>query len=191
MPSPATVILTRIGNGGQIEAVIVQHILVFVRAVGNLADQAAEADPGPLDQLGHRAVHRLLAEAGQGLVITRRPEAERGQLRPDVAHHRVGLARVGADDRDQRLVHLAGIHETHRRDQQPFLVELGGKRRRAARQHAADIDLMGVAAAETADLALPEIRHHENEVGRMRAAIVGVVEDEDVALAHLRRSGCA
>ena len=170
-----------------VEAVVVEHVLVIVGAIRDIADQPAEADPRALDQLDHRLVHDFLAEARQRLVIADGAEVERGELPANVAHHGIGLTRIGLDDRDERFVHFARLDEPHGRDQQAFLEELSRERRRAAGQHAPHVDLMRIAAAEARDPSTAVVGLHQDDVWRMRAAVIGVIEDEDVAVFHLLR----
>ena len=57
--------------------------------------------------------------------------------------------------------------------------------RHRARRDAADVGMVGARRGEEEQAAVVEDRHHHRDVGQVRAAIIGVVEGVDVALAHL------
>ena len=131
--------------------------------------------------LGDRLAHGFRAVAvdqgGQPLLAG----GERGGLRLDVADALVGDADVGQDDRQDLLVHLALLEEFHRRQAQSFLLDLRRAGREAARHHAADVGPVAGVGEPGEHLALVEERLHEPHVHQMRAAEIGIVDDEDVA----------
>ena len=105
-------------------------------------------------------------------------------MRVDVAHHRVGNAHVLPDDRDQRVVHHAGIAQLQRRQAQAFLVDFRRVGRHRAGRHAAHVLVVRHRGAEGDQPALVHDRLHHGDVGQMRAAGVGIVEQEGVVRMH-------
>ena len=85
------------------------------------------------------------------------------------------------DDRQDLLIHLALLPELHRRQAQPLLLHFGGAGREAARHHAADIGPVAGIGQPGEQLALVEERLHEPHIHEMRAAEIGIVDDEHVA----------
>jgi hypothetical protein len=162
-------------------AVAVDLRRALVHTVGNIGDLGAHLAFGAMAHLGDRLVHHLGAVAidqcGQPHLAGR----QRGGLRLDVADALVGNADVGHDDRQDLLVHLALLPELHRRQAKTFLLDLGGAGGKAARHHAADIRPVACVGEPGEDLALVEERLHEAHIHQMRAAQIGIVDDEDVA----------
>ena len=76
------------------------------------------------------------------------------------------------------------IDEPGWRDPDPFLVDLAGHRK-AARHAAADVAVMSAVPGEHHDLVTDEDRRDQRDIRKMRSALVRIVEDEDIAWAHL------
>ena len=92
----------------------------------------------------------------------------------------------------RRPVGHARVPEPDRRDHQALLEDAGGVGRHRAGHGAADVVVVAEGLDERDDLALAEDRHGDAEVGQVADAALGAVDvvvEEDVALAHLRRSG--
>ena len=168
------------------EPVIVHKALGAILAPGQLRELRGRAPVGVGDQLVHVEVHRLRAVAVEQRREPPRAGIVGGDLRAEVAR---GLA-FGADlgkDQPEHVVHdPAGPHHLHRGDDDPFLVDLA-ERADARRRAAAHIHMMGEIAEITLDLApVVEGRDHDDVV-QMRAARIGVVDDQMVAGAEVLR----
>ena len=107
-----------------------------------------------------------------------------GNFRVDVADHLHRLAHIGGDDVDQPLVHLALVDDLGDGQVKPFLVDL---LRRAHDATAADIDHVQRAGEQPDRRATAEGRRHDHDVVEMASALPGVVDDEGVAVIHLRK----
>ena len=108
-----------------------------------------------------------------------------GELRAQVAEHLHRQAHVLLDERHDGLVELARLVELHRRDAQPFGVDLGGIGGVRAGDPAADIGVVADRAGEGQPLALVVERLEDEDVGQVHAAVERVVHDEDVARRHV------
>ena len=92
---------------------------------------------------------------------------------------------VVGDHRQQVLVHHAVAHQAHRRDAQPFLLDLRQAARQRGRHRAADIGVVDVAAGEAHQLAVAEHRLPDMRIRRVRGDMTGIriAGDADIALA--------
>jgi hypothetical protein len=77
--------------------------------------------------------------------------------RRQIASDLIGQTDVGGEHLHQWLVQLAGVVELHRRDDQPFLMNLGRLRRPAARHAAADVHPVTGAGQQREQFAVGEI----------------------------------
>ena len=161
------------GDGGADDELALErleHVGRLVAAVRELGDRRAHAPLRVGEELVHRREDQLaaapLAELGEPPLR----EPVRRELRAEVAAALVGVAHVGEQDRRD----LVG--EAHGRDDEPLLVDLGRVGRQARRLGAADVGVVGAADGEAALRA-----RDERDVGEVRAAGEGVVEDEDLA----------
>ena len=141
----------------------------------------------PRRALAHLADH--VFDEGQAVLVEQRrhpPGAhqQRRRLRLDVADALLGHADVGEDDGKDLLVDLPLLVEFYGREAQTLLNHLGGTRREAARHHAAGVRPVACVREPGEVRALVEERPGEAHVHQVGAAEVGVVDGEDVALAH-------
>ena len=116
------------------------------------------------------------SNCGQSLLA----DAERAELRADVADPLVGNPDVVQHDVDDVLANLAAADELDRRQAQPLLHDLGRRRGKAARHHAPGIRPMaGIRQIAPQAAAIIERPHHL-DVHQMGAAEIRVVDQDDV-----------
>ena len=108
-----------------------------------------------------------------------------GKLRTQVALHLHRQADVLLDERHDRLVELACLVKLHRRDAQPFGVDLGRVRCVGASHAAADVGVVATGAGKREPFATVIERFENEDVRQVHAAIERVVHDEDVACGHV------
>ena len=105
------------------------------------------------------------------------------ELAADVAEHQLGRAAVGADDALDVAERLEAALVAHRRQVQALVEHLARLAGAASRHRPADVALVRDRAAEAEQLAVDEHGREHAHVGRVRAAaVIGVVDQEGVAL---------
>ena len=105
------------------------------------------------------------------------------ELAADVAEHELGRAAVGADDALDVVARLVAALVAHRRQMQALVEHLARLAGAASRHRAADVALVRDRAAEAEQRAVDEHRAEHAHVGRVRAAaVIGMVDQEGVAL---------
>ena len=170
-------------------AVVVEHRLAAIDAVPPARDHRPHLALGAIEHGLDRGVGGGAAELGE-------QRAKAPLADPGGADHRreiaTKLARM-ADVEDDHLEHIGAqpalIVELERRDADALLPDLGGARVVGAMGGAADVALMrAVDRPEGQPLAV-EHRHEGGEIGQMVAAVIGVVEEVDVARADLAAEG--
>ena len=110
-----------------------------------------------------------------------RADAERPELRADVPDTLFGDPDVVQHDVDDVLANLAAADELHRRQAQALLHDLGRRRGKAARHHAAGIRPMaGIRQVAPQAAAIVERAHHL-DVHQMGATEIGIVDQDHVA----------
>ena len=162
-------------------AVVVEDRLAVVDAI-----------PPALDHRPHLALGAIEHGLDRGMG-DRRAELREQRLQPPLADpggadHRCEvapeLARM-ADVQDDHLEHVgaqaAFLVELERRDADALLPDLGGARVVGAVRRAADVALVRTVDRPEGEALAIEHRHEGGEVGQMIAAVVGVVEQVDVA----------
>ncbi len=102
-------------------------------------------------------------------------------LGAQVPEHAIGHAHVLLDDAPDRAAHRPGFVELDRRQAQPFLVDFGGITRVGAGHPASHVGLVPDHHREGLDLAVPEDRHEEEDIGDVHPALVGIVHGHHVA----------
>ena len=185
--SPDTVIVTTIGIGSGIDAVVVDVIHEPVDSVRHrldgvpreplrLVEERIGAGPEPLPAvaLEEREVAALAREA-------------RGDLGAHVTQDLPRHPHVLVDEVEHRLGRLAPIVEADRRDAQPLLEDLGRVAAISARRLAADVQLVADARRPADQLGADVDRLQDVEVGQVRPALERVVQDERVAGPDLPR----
>ena len=184
---------------------VVVHIIGdAIHAVGNLRNRP----PGQPFRIVQQGVHMRLrivrAVAFRNFRQPLLPHPDGGDLRRQIPLPVVGRAGVAADERHHFLIDAARRGQLQRRNNQPFLVQLRGQGHRP-RRHSAHIGMMPpvahianqaaavVAAAVAAAAAIARRRRagtrpgggkanrrHQGNVGQMRTAQVGVIEDDNI-----------
>ena len=108
-------------------------------------------------------------------------EMRRAQHRGEIAAELTGVADVQRQQIEQVVAQLAGFVEFDRRDAQSFLIDLGGAGIVGAMGGAADVALMRAHDGPEQPPLAGEYRHEDGEIGQMAAAVIGIVEQDDVA----------
>ena len=161
--------------------VAVEAIARVVVPVGELVDARPRHPFGPGDDFGHRHLQRVEAVAGDQLFQTALGGLAGGVLRAQVAEADRPVADVRQDHFEHAGIGPAAFEQLYRRDEDAFLVDIGGRRRVAARTHAADIRPVPAVAGISVNLTPMEHRPRDQHVGQMRAADERVVGGEDVS----------
>ena len=112
-----------------------------------------------------------------------------GKLRPQIGNILFRVARR-MDGAAKHIHHLglaigAAVDQLEIVDQHAFLVDMRGIRRRGPRRLAADIGMVPPAGDKEQDLALVEDRRNHGDIGKVRAAVIGVVQHIGIARADL------
>ena len=125
----------------------------------------------------------LLAEFGDEFAQPFLAQPVGAQLSADVAEHEFRRAAVGADEPLDVAVGPVGALVAHGGQVQAFVENLSRLARAASRHWPADVALVRDRAAEAEQLAADEDRRDDRDVRRVwAAAVVGVIDDEGVAL---------
>ncbi len=95
------------------------------------------------------------------------------------------MAHIGRDHLEDVAAHLAAIIKPQRGDADAFLPDVGGGGVVGAVRRAADIALMGAVDRPEARPLAGEHRHEDGQIGEMVAAVIGVVEQKDVARVNI------
>ena len=161
------------------EPVAVDVVAALVVAVGDPLDRGGGHPLGVVEHLAHALLDHV------GAVLVGQPDhlvapgAQGSDLRLDVALDVLRRAGAVLDDRDELVVELAGAVEHQRRQPQALAADVGV-------EVASDVGPVGAADRDRQQLAVVEHRHRHRHIGRVGAALVGVVEDHDVARLQLR-----
>jgi hypothetical protein len=150
--------------------------------IGPLGDGRAQLSLGGGEQLRCGRPEALHAVLGEKLAEATFAQPRSAELAADVAQYQLGRAAVGGDDALDVAEGDKVALVTHGRQLKPLVEHLARLTRAAARHRAADVALVGDAGAEAQVPAGMEHRREHRHVGRMRAAaLVGVVDEEGVA----------
>ena len=167
----------------EVDAVVVDEAFGLVAPVVPFGDGRAHALFGKLQQLVEGGERLDLAELGQQFAKAPFAEARGAELAADVAEHEFGRARVRRDDALDLDVALVAALIAHGRQMQALVEDLLRLARARARHRAADVALVRDGAAEADEFARMEHRRDDAHVGRVRAAaMIGMVDEEGVAL---------
>ncbi len=109
------------------------------------------------------------------------------QLGVEVADCHFGETQVGAENVQQVRLDLVVAAKVDARQTQALLKDLGGVRRQAARLGAADVQPVRHRHRKGQEAAVgQEDRAHDGDVAGMRAAVIGLVRDIDLARRQAR-----
>ena len=133
-----------------------------------------------LQRRRHVTLTIFIKKIGKALM----PEIKRVDLRVHVAVERIGKAGIRRQDGNDIRLQYAGLEQLDRRYQHAFLKGFRGLRVVIAGNIAPHIVPVPDGGQITEDLAISENRLHQPEIGQMCAAVIGVVEDEDVSVGH-------
>ena len=117
----------------------------------------------------------------QELPVTPLARQARGHLRAHVTQHLARHADVLVDEVEDGLGRLAAVVEADGRDAETLLEDLRRVAAVAARGLPADVQLVADAGRPPDQVRVHVDRLQDVEIGQVRAALEGVVEDEDVA----------
>ena len=105
----------------------------------------------------------------------------RADHRRQIAAKIARIADVESQQVEQIVAQLAGFVELDRRNAQSLLPDLGGGRIIAAMGGAADVALMRAHDGPEQPPVAIEDRHERGQIRQMTAAVIGIVEQNDVA----------
>ena len=165
----------------RVDAVVVDPVGEFVTAVRHLGDGRAREPLGLSQEHGGAGLEALGAMLGDELEIGALARETGGDLGAHIAEHLTRHPNVPVDQLEHRLDRSLRRVELDGGDPQPFLKDLGGVAAIAAGRLAAHVELMSDAGGPADKGPLQEDRLEDVEVRQMRATLVGVVQDEDVA----------
>jgi hypothetical protein len=170
------------------------HVDVRVRHAVSLEPVVRPANP--TFQRGKPRTHTALSVVEERVAVAREgggtsterkgPPAGRtgsagGKLCAEVAATLLGGADIREDERQQLVVQYTRADQSHWRNDEAFLHELRGALRHAARTHAADVRMMCAHGRVPADGAVDLDGLHQCQVGKVGPAVIGIVEEIDVA----------
>jgi len=167
----------RLGAG---HLVLGQH-LALVAAVGQRGDAPAHVGFGIVEAGGGELLRLRDPIAAVELGDAPLAGAAAGDLRAQIAQRGARVAHVGGQDVEDRRDGLAGVHQLHRRQDQALGEDLRVVRCLGAGDLAADVDVVRDGRGDRDEIAPDEDRAEQHDVGRVRAALVGIVGDVDVA----------
>ena len=165
----------------RLDAVVIEVVLVRIRAGRQLRKRSARTRLGVREQRFDRGLHHAGTEALEQFFDTPHADQVRGDLRFHVAVAMAGRARVEQDDIEDVLPQLARGHQLDRRKAKAFLKNARAVGALAAGDLAADVGMVGRVRHEPGEPVAGEHRRGHRQVGKMRAAAdVGVVGQEHV-----------
>ena len=162
-------------------AVIVEHCLAVIDAVPPLGDDRPGLALGAVEHRLDRGVGDRPAEFGRQCQQPPLADMRRADHRREIAAKIARVADIGRDHLEEVAAHLAAIVEPQRRDADPFLPDVGRGGVVGAVRRPADVALMRAVDRPEARLLAGEHRHKDGQIGQMIAAVIGVVEQKDVA----------
>ena len=168
----------------EIDAVVVEIVLEGVVTVRDGLHLPARQDLRAVQQLVDVVEHALRPVRREQLAQPDGPQPPRGDLRHEITAEHLGQPYVSLDQIEEVLVQLAAAEELGGRDDDALLVELGGIRRHAARRAPAHVLVMAHGARQRHRPPFGEHGQGERDVRQVGAAVVGIVEEEGVAVAH-------
>ena len=167
------------------DAVVVEVADRAVHARGDPGERRARAALGLRHVDARRLQHRLAPVLVEHLAEELIARAAHREHRLDVLQGAALGADIAGDDPHHLFVQLAAVHEPHGAKAQTFLPEVGRPNLHRARHGPPDIAPMGLHRREAREPPLPEHgRGHRHVVQVVAIARVGVVVDEDIALAE-------
>ena len=152
----------------------------MIGAVGDLTNRVAGETLGIVEHLTHALAHGFHPVAAGDALQLRFGHAQRRQMRLQVALDVLRGTRIGDDDPQEVIVDAIILVHPKRRQPQALAGDVRAEGLAAGRA-AADIGPMAARNGEAQDVALEKNRHRKRHVVQMRAAVVGIVEHEDVA----------
>lgn len=172
---------------------VITHAVAF-ECVGRRTDcpveqsePRAHATLGVVEQRIHGGLQCFLAHACDERLPTRTTGRARRALRPQIALAFIRCAHVGEQQRHDVALWLTLHLNAHRRHDDAFLIQLGGSEWHAPRADAAHIGVVRAYRRVPHDArSVVRMRNdlHHGEIGQMRAAVRGVIEQK-----HLARFG--
>ena len=167
-------------------AVIIEPSAALEHAILPGGDDAPRMRLGMVEDGIHPSRQRraaLLVQKCEQPALAQMRRTHHGQ---HVAAHLTRQARVGDQHVQQVRARGAALAQPDRRDAQPLLPDFGGAGVVAAMGRPADIGLVRAHHRPEAQHAALHHRHNDGEVRQVAAAVIGVVEQENVALTRVR-----
>ena len=167
----------RVARSPQLEVAVrgLEHVVRLAYAVLELGEPGAGAPFRVVERLLHAGPHDVEAEALHECLDTSRAGAVGRELRAQV---RLPLARV---PHARRQLPQQLVVEARGRDHHALVRERARVGGHAAGLSRSDVGVMGTAGGEARELAGAEDRRDHRDVGEVRPAPIGVVEDPRAA----------
>ena len=146
-----------------------------------LGDLGQHGFPGPLDDVVAELSQRIDTELVHHLDQPAAADVVAAGQRIDIALGVDRLARVGANNRHQGLIHLAVVEELQHRDVEALHEHVGGI---GAEADAADVHEMAGAGEQGHQLAVAETGRSDDEVVEVTGAHPRIVGDVSIARLH-------
>ena len=163
-------------------AVIVEQCLTLVDAVPPLGDDCAGLAFGAVEHRLDCCIGERPAEFGRQREQPPLADMRRADHRREIAAEIAWVPDIGRDHLQEIAAHFAAIVEPQRRDANAFLPNVGRGGVVGAVRRAADVALMRPVDRPEARQVAFEYRHKGGQIGQMVAAVVRVVEQENITL---------
>ncbi len=167
------------------KAVVVHGALEAIFPVRQGCDPVLQAPARICEDVLDRLRDRRPAHAIHELQQHRAASQIRPDLRPQIEHALLGVARIAGDQLEQVLVDRALAGDADDRNADSFLEDRARGARCRSRCPAADIGMMGDVAAEETHDAFMMDRRDDRDVGQMASSReIGIVRDESITGLH-------
>ena len=168
----------------EIDPVVVEIVLEAIVPVGDGLHLATRQDLRAVQELVDVAGHALRPVHREELAQPRGPQPSRRHLGHEIAGEDIRQPDVPPEQVEQVLVQLAAAEELGGRDDDALLVELGGVGGHAARGAPAHVLVMAHGARQRHRPPVGEHGKGQRDVRQMGPPVVGIVEEEGVAVAR-------
>jgi hypothetical protein len=179
------------GHGGPDRDVVVAASVVVeqrdsaVGAVLPLLDDATHLALGRIQDPIHRCDHGVAAGLVDEVVQAPLGEAHRADLGREIALEVPGVAHVGLEHAQHVLAQLSPVVQAQGRHPDPLVPDLGRGRVVAPVGRAADVGVVRPVHGPEQEITIHEDGHESGQIRQVAAAVVRVVQEEDVTLMHV------
>ena len=168
-------------------AVVIEERLAVVHAVLPGRDHRARLAFGAVEHRLDRRVRGVPAELAGERQHAPLADMRRADHRREVAAEVVRMAHVGHQHFQHVAPHRAAVVEAQRRDADALLPDLGGAGVVGTVGGAADVALVRAVDRPEHRSVVLEDRHERGQVGKVVAAVIGIVQQEHVARMDVAR----